>query len=128
MKKKSNMEHLLYQKPIEYIVSDAIKKEADHDLENGIHEHCFHVLGGDIKYRAFCDGVGYWPRNTWPDNIKYGEEDEIPMPPRHKCLEGIQDAVSLYFKQNSLVNVLNCHKDPRENANFQYVSQWRKKP
>jgi hypothetical protein len=104
MEKQTNMEHLLYQKPIEYIVSEAILK--NHDLENGIHEHCFHVLGGDIKYRAFRDGVGYWPRNTWPENIKYGDEDDIPMPPHRECLEAIQEAVSLYFSQNSLVDVL----------------------
>jgi hypothetical protein len=95
------MEHLLYQQPIEYIVSTAITKEADKDLENGIHEHCFHILGGDIKYRAFRDRVGYGPHNTGPDNIKYGDEDEIPMPPHRECIKGIQDTVSLYFTQYS---------------------------
>jgi hypothetical protein len=119
MKQNTNMEHLLHQKPIEYIVSEAILE--NHDLENGIHEHCFHVLGGGIKYRAFRDGVGYWPHNAWPDNIKYRDEYEMPIPPLPECIQGIQDAVSLYFSQNSLVNVLNHHKDPLENRNFLYV-------
>jgi hypothetical protein len=116
MKQNTDMEHLLHQNPIEYMVSEAILE--NHDLENGIHEHRFHVLGGDIKYWAFHDGVGYWPSNAWPDNIKYRDEDEMPIPPRPECIQGIQDAVSLYFRQNSLVDVLNRHKDPRENMKF----------
>jgi hypothetical protein len=52
----------------------------------------------------------------------------MPLPPRPECIQVIQDAVSLYFTQYSLLNFLRRNKDREEQANFGRVvlTLWRR--